>query len=167
MSCVAYRERIEALVDGMLPAEEARELERHLEGCPSCAALARELSRLHGLLGASPNLEPSPGFEASFLRRLRSEAESRPSWWPALFRGWRGWAFATAAATAVALGLVLWPERPDRRPHVEPEQPAQMAEVWRRLDLLENLEVLAHLEILEGVTPEEFEAVAELPELGG
>jgi anti-sigma factor RsiW len=34
-----YQERISAYIDGELPGDESKELEAHMRGCPSCAAL--------------------------------------------------------------------------------------------------------------------------------
>lgn len=44
MSCDQYIELISAALDGELTADERRELDRHLAGCPSCDALFEELS---------------------------------------------------------------------------------------------------------------------------
>lgn len=38
-------ETIQRLMDGELPAPSRRAVEAHLEGCPSCAASAREAGR--------------------------------------------------------------------------------------------------------------------------
>src|SRR5689334_14486564 len=113
MSCTKTRERLEAHVDGMLAPAERAEVERHLAGCADCAAEAQKLRSLHELLAGSPAVEPSAGFEASFLTRLRLEPATadanananalpvdRGSLWQRLFGGWRGLAFAGAAAAA-------------------------------------------------------------------
>src|SRR5258706_10735974 len=125
MSCAKVREHLPAFVDAMLAPAERAEVERHVAGCPDCAAEAQRLRALDELLGASPALEPSPRFESSFLARLRAEPELAPaavrqraaiyrarevSLWQRLFGGWRGFAFAGAAA-AVAIAVAVWPAR--------------------------------------------------------
>ena len=48
MSCDRYSPMISAYLDGELPEEDRRRLEKHLAACPACA---RELADLKGLTG--------------------------------------------------------------------------------------------------------------------
>ncbi len=48
--CKYSKEELMALHDGELPARHRRELERHVEDCPACAAELAELRALCGLL---------------------------------------------------------------------------------------------------------------------
>jgi predicted anti-sigma-YlaC factor YlaD len=165
MSCESFRDRLEAHGDGLLDEAGRREVDAHLRACPACAGLVRRAARLAQVLGASGDVEPSPGMEARFLARLRAEAEPRASAWRRLVAGWRGWALAAAgAAAAAAVALAVWP----RGEGPASPAPAEVSvDLLRNLDLLRNFDTLSNLETLEGVTPEELDAVAELPELGG
>jgi anti-sigma factor RsiW len=164
MSCESVQDRLEAYGDGLLDEAARREVDAHLRVCPACARLVRQAARLADVLGASPDVEPSPGMEARFLARLRREAEPRFSW-RRLVAGWRGWALAAAgAAAAAAVVLAVWPR--DEVPGAP--APAEVSvDLLRNLELLRSFDAIANLETLEGVTPEELDAVAELPELGG
>jgi anti-sigma factor RsiW len=78
MDC-QYRVRLDAYHDGELPANAARELERHLETCPACEAeLAemRELSRSFGLFASEcmsrASLERAHGLAEAAGYELRS-----------------------------------------------------------------------------------------------
>ena len=184
MSCARFREDIGAYVDGALTAREQEALSLHLAVCSDCAGLVASEGRLNRMLGAVRDVEPSPTFERDFARALRLEAareadeKRRPAFFVRLLSGWRALAVGgAAAAAAVALTIALWPrEGPTSAgPGGQGPGAAGIAKasdapprgLLQKLELLRNLEVAQHLEVLEGVTPEELEAVAELPELGG
>jgi predicted anti-sigma-YlaC factor YlaD len=58
-SCEQARERLSLQLDDELSAHEALLLERHLGGCPACAAFAASVREYTQLLRATP-LEPAP-----------------------------------------------------------------------------------------------------------
>jgi hypothetical protein len=69
--CGVAAEALSAHVDGELPEAEARELERHMAGCPACRARFLALDRTAGLLGAVlAGGPPREGASARFLERL-------------------------------------------------------------------------------------------------
>lgn len=59
--CDRTRERVSLELDGDLSPHESSLLERHLIGCPACAAFASETGRYTELLRAAP-LEQPPAF---------------------------------------------------------------------------------------------------------
>ena len=46
-NCETYLEWISAHLDGQLSDEEERELEEHLDQCPTCRAIEERLAALH------------------------------------------------------------------------------------------------------------------------
>lgn len=73
MACQRYYELISQRLDGELSEDEQQELEAHLAVCPSCRALAQQLSGLHEDFS---NLEefPAPeGFVQGVMERIRME----------------------------------------------------------------------------------------------
>lgn len=180
------RAQLEGYVHALLDAASVRRLEAHLADCPACAAAAREERRLYELLGAAPSpaaqADASPGFEARFLRRFRAEvraevraqARSEP-WWARLFSGYRWTAWAGAAIAAAAAVVLLWPGvQPGSERGATPDNPTMARgdaeptrELLSKIELLQHLELATNLDVLESVSPEELDAIAELPELGG
>ena len=73
-----FESLIQMHIDNALsPAEEER-LAQHLDECPDCAALLRDLTRLDDLLAAElTEVEPPAGFAASVMAAL-PEAEVKP-----------------------------------------------------------------------------------------
>lgn len=62
-TCAAAHELIDAFVTESLSAADAAALADHVRTCPACAARLGSMTRLAGLLGSLPEIEPSPGFE--------------------------------------------------------------------------------------------------------
>ena len=81
---------------GELTAEEERELEHHLERCPSCRNDLDEVRHAHGTLRAAA-AGPPPELKDWVLARARSEGHH-----PAMGR-WRIWLPVAAALLVVAL----------------------------------------------------------------
>jgi anti-sigma factor RsiW len=68
MTCHQLGKALQAFVAGELPPEQHRRLERHLHGCPLCAAELDDYERVRRLGRQLPRLSPSP----EFLERLRA-----------------------------------------------------------------------------------------------
>lgn len=70
--CERALELISLGLDGVRTAEESRELAEHLETCPACRSLARDLEELHT---AIPELEEEvpAGFRQAVMDRVRQE----------------------------------------------------------------------------------------------
>jgi anti-sigma factor RsiW len=93
MACDSWIEKLDAYLDGELPASEARALSEHLRGCSACAA--ESLSRLQqkrAVQTVGQRFTPDPAFRA----RIQRSIAARP---PA----WRNWFRLPVLATAVAL----------------------------------------------------------------
>jgi anti-sigma-K factor RskA len=86
-----------------LTTEEEHELERHLEGCPSCRDELERIRQTHVLLGELAANEPPPELKSRMLAHVRGEASARS-------RGrWKLWVPAAAALlVAGILGIGLF-----------------------------------------------------------
>ncbi len=101
MACDTWTEKIDAYLDGELPAAEARALSEHLRGCGACAAAS--LSKLQQKLAvraAGQRFTPSPAFRARIQQSIATRKPARWNrlWFPAL---------ATAAVLVVAAAISL------------------------------------------------------------
>jgi anti-sigma factor RsiW len=125
--------RVQAYFDGEVDALCAADIERHIEHCPECRALIKDLEEVRAVLRReSAYLQASPALRAGILRRLDEEgdadqAQARaqdPAWpagslsrpkardssrrrpWP-LWAGALGGAGGTAIAAALAFFLLV------------------------------------------------------------
>jgi anti-sigma factor RsiW len=107
--CERWAEKLDAYVDGELPAGEARELDVHLRGCASCAADGLRKTQLKlAVQNAGKRFTADPAFRE---RMLRSIAVPKTTRWNG------GWLPIFAAATAVAFliaGALLLTLKRDR-----------------------------------------------------
>jgi anti-sigma-K factor RskA len=87
---------------GELTAEEERELERHLEECPSCRGELSVVMRIHNVLRAAAASEPPPELKARTLAQAKEESSARSGY------GWKLWVpMAAALLVAAVLGTGL------------------------------------------------------------
>jgi len=113
-ACEQNKKSLSLFAIGDLGADEARQLQSHIQTCPGCREYFREISNLTGDLkaagAATPQFETSAAFHRAWSRRIMSEAQ--PGILADVFalpwlRGWN-WSFvAPAAVAAMALTLVL------------------------------------------------------------
>ncbi len=98
MECENIRRRLKAFLDGELEEADRTAIQDHLEHCPGCAGVARQLKQLSGVLQTWKAEEP-PG---NLYERLQAGLESRESWWKKLltpaFAGRAALRFAEVAA---------------------------------------------------------------------
>jgi len=85
-----------ALLDGELPAEDARAVEDHLRGCPHCAEELRSFDAVIGLTKRARLAEPTDIEWERFQDGLYARIERRS-----------GWAFF-AAGLVILLGFALY-----------------------------------------------------------
>jgi len=105
MSCDQYSDAIVELADGTLPDVERRAVEAHLEGCPSCRALAVDLARIRGAARSLEPLEAPPVVWSRIERALAAQADRAAAPW---FRQTRWLALAASLVVVVgAAALVL------------------------------------------------------------
>lgn len=109
MTCETARTRVQEQIDGALDPAAARDLERHLDECAACRALAADLS---AIADAAADLDPIDPPEHVWLQlagRWRREhgasASAVPSGTTPRRRSYTWWhALATAAVLTVAAG---------------------------------------------------------------
>jgi anti-sigma factor (TIGR02949 family) len=96
-ACEKARGHLDSYLSRELPEDTSREVQRHLESCPSCAAELDTRARVRAQLQAAVRATPVPiGLDAKVRRAVRGEV-SRP----------RTGLWAVAAAAAVILCVVL------------------------------------------------------------
>src|SRR4029077_2378975 len=101
MVCETWIEKLDAYLDGELPAAEARSVGEHLRGCASCAAESlSKVQQKRAVQSAGQRFTAAPAFRA---RIQQSIAVRRPVRWN------RFWfpVLATAAVLLVAAVLPL------------------------------------------------------------
>jgi len=85
MNCKKVLSRLQAYVDGEVPAALMREIEEHLDACPSCRSQVERIRAVGNILD-SLSVPPLPeGFSARVMaeaRRRAPVAEKRKSFFP-------------------------------------------------------------------------------------
>lgn len=99
----AFEQQLNALLDGRLSGEEAREVREHLEVCDECRASYESLAAAQALLREMP----APAVPDGLLARIESEAaaEMARQAVPSIWQRWRAPVAAVAAAAAVLLAV--------------------------------------------------------------
>ncbi len=92
MDCRAAQQNIDLYIEGLLEADDTRQLEQHLDTCAVCKKTLDEAIRLKHALGTLAEVEPPPGLAVSALRKARQ----RPVY-----------AYVTAATAVAAAAVVL------------------------------------------------------------
>jgi len=99
MVCETWAEKLDAYLDGELPAAEARELGEHLRGCAACAAESlSKVQQKRALQAAGQRFTPDPAFRA---RNQQTNTARRPLRWN------RVWFPVLAAAAVLVVAAVL------------------------------------------------------------
>jgi anti-sigma factor RsiW len=102
MATDSWTEKLDAYLDGELPAGEARDLGQHLGECPECAAEAlRKVQQKRAIQAVGQRFTPDPAFRA---RIQRSIAAPNPAPWN---RRWLP-VFGTAIGFAVLLFAIAF-----------------------------------------------------------
>jgi anti-sigma factor RsiW len=159
---MTFDEDLSAWIDGELAGQRRAALEAHLAGCAACSARVAELRAVDRALLALP--APAPG--AGLRERLGARLSGHGA--PAATAGRRRFtpvlALPLAAAAALFLFLLLRPATPPE-PTAEPQLAQRVAPapgeggldaldpealaVVLELDTIENLPVIANLDLLE------------------
>lgn len=104
MQCAAYTTSIQDLIDGTIGSIRRAELERHLEVCAPCRALAADLQAVRDAAARLDPIDPPARVWLHVAGRLRREGRlSAPAVAPASTR--YGVVLALAAALILAVGL--------------------------------------------------------------
>jgi hypothetical protein len=111
MNCDHIEPWISAYQDGELDARRRRSVEEHLEGCPACAVLLRELEQLTARLQESLTYEEAP--ETLHTRVMREIPEPQPALLtPGGFRPPRNWfSFGLVPIGALTALLLMGPRQ--------------------------------------------------------
>jgi hypothetical protein len=103
MNCAEQKNAIARLVDGALPAAEAKQLRTHIRSCSACRREYHFLTTLAGDIAALPQYQPGREFNGRILIELGLQpiAGRIPSWikWPGA---------AGAAISAAWAGLLVY-----------------------------------------------------------
>ncbi|HEX4427501.1 MAG TPA: zf-HC2 domain-containing protein [Terriglobales bacterium] len=107
MACELWGGKLDAYLDGELPAAEERTLREHLQGCPGCAAESlQRLQTKRAIAAAGQRFVPDAAFRARMQARLSPAKPARRSfrWFPAL----------AAVAALVVVGVLFVGQNRDR-----------------------------------------------------
>ena len=107
MNCTRSTDDIQALIDGTLGPIRAAELERHLDECDACRALADDLRRIRDVADTLDDPQPPDHLWLQIAGRLRQEGRVHDR--PALVakRGQQFVWLGIAAALVLAVGASL------------------------------------------------------------
>lgn len=114
MACEAWRERLDAYLDGEVPPEEARALSVHTRSCAACAAEALELVQLkRSVSAAGKRYAPSAELRAKIAKSVAAKPRKRMGW---------QWAIIAVPVLSVVIVSVLvqfyYGRQNERRQHV-------------------------------------------------
>ena len=134
-ACRKVRGHLDSYLSRELPAQTRREVERHLEGCPPCAAELETRARIRAQLQAAVRATPVPtGLEAKVRRAVQGAGPDKVA------RPRTGlWAVAAAAAVILCVALVSF-----LRMKTNPEQ-AILRKTSGRLAAVLNVGLRDHL----------------------
>ncbi len=161
MRCNKARKDLTAFLDGELDEKTRAGIEAHLAGCSACRW---EREALEKVRDAMESVEaPTLGFPVSAEAILdRARAGSRASGSKQREgRGWRvldlpvGLRPGVAVATGVLLVAAVWGISFLRSVPLPTDQDVLMVE---KMELFENLDLIRHLSLLEGLEPEDGQA---------
>lgn len=107
MDCTAYRESIHDLVDGTIGPIRRAELQRHLDECRECRALAGDLQAIRDAAESLEPLEPPDRVWLQVAGHLRQAGRIAPAPPPAPARHVALLAIAAALVLAVGASLVM------------------------------------------------------------
>lgn len=141
MNCKETQTRFDERLDGRLGVEDVAAFAGHLASCAACRQQWQEYSESWEALARHESIEPSFGFAERTVRRL-SEATtvSRPWFWQPVVR------WATLVVALAALGVGGWLIRQ----HILDARRAQLYSEVQRGDYLEDYDVIAFLDQLNG-----------------
>src|SRR6266545_336434 len=124
-ACEKARKSLDSYISNELTVETHREIQRHIENCPACAAELGARAHLRARLKGVVNAQSVP---PELQVRIREQIRSRqPGGWFAA--GWGRWAVAAAASLLVCAGVWLNDSR-ERMPALS-DRPGQNAYIQR------------------------------------
>ncbi|HEX9135967.1 MAG TPA: zf-HC2 domain-containing protein, partial [Nitrospirota bacterium] len=107
MSCKETQPFLEGYFDGELDLVKSVEVEAHLQECPACTTVYRELRELRSALGSTSLYFKAPAkLQYRVRNAIRGEAPSVRGAW--LSRWWAPLRLASVAASLVLVALITW-----------------------------------------------------------
>ncbi|RYG40670.1 hypothetical protein EON79_22205, partial [bacterium] len=73
MNCKQVQSLLGAYLDREMTGTETLAIRDHLDACALCRTESEDLAQLKSLLGALPDPEPAPDFEARLMQAVRAE----------------------------------------------------------------------------------------------
>ncbi|HXD34349.1 MAG TPA: zf-HC2 domain-containing protein [Pyrinomonadaceae bacterium] len=131
MNCT-FAEKVSALIDGELPADEELSVERHLFACAECQQLRADFINLRSELVNYP-LRPLPPMQPRLAERLPSRKSATPASFldnlVAVFQTRKPLFAGAAAVLLLMLGFVVWMTLQSQRRDSGPDRgPALIAQ---------------------------------------
>jgi anti-sigma factor RsiW len=81
MACDSWIEKLDAYLDGELPASEARALSEHLRGCSACTAESlNRVQQKRAVQAAGQRFTPDPAFRARIQQSIAARRPARQNW---------------------------------------------------------------------------------------
>ena len=106
MSC-SFTERISSLIDGELPAVEAREVERHLVTCAQCAEVRTDFLSLRSQISKFEATVPAAVQNRALAKILAGDGRERRA--PAAKVAWSwNWGYGVAALASIAIVALIF-----------------------------------------------------------
>ncbi len=162
MRCRKIQKNLSAYLAGELAQRETERVREHLLACPGCARELAELEELYKKLDRLEDIQPSPGFEAQFWRKVKETRQAKepepsrqflpgPFWtfnWK--FGNWKLGLSAALVALVVFGGYMGFQTLKTQREPVGHIEMAEMAEIAKDLDFYRNYEVIEVMDNLLG-----------------
>jgi len=117
MRCPEFISRYSEYHDGRLNSKLAADFEAHAESCGRCSRYDAVVEKSTDLLRDLPELQPSPRFRESLVRKIYVDGELEKLW-----MGSRGSAVTTGAVLALAVLLTALAWSPAFRPGAAPSE---------------------------------------------
>lgn len=73
MNCDKYLDLISARLDGQLTVQEGSDLTAHLQTCPACRAIVRDMEGLHSALSSVGEVDAPPELSQSVMASIKAE----------------------------------------------------------------------------------------------
>jgi anti-sigma factor RsiW len=110
MACDAWREKLDAYLDGELPSADAAALSAHMRNCGSCAADALERVQLkRSVAAAGKRFEPSAELRAKITKMAGAKPQRQSSW------GWRMLLLPAMLVIILSVGVDFYMSRESSR----------------------------------------------------
>jgi len=138
---------LNAFLNRALSRSRLEKVRGHLKGCAACRskleALAQDYQRMDEMIRGLPQMQPSPGFDAAFWRKVTDIEDHRRRRFrlDRFLSGWRP-LLAAGATAGVVLAFMLF--RPG--PSIPTVEEILIAD---HMEMLSDFEIIEHLDLLE------------------